>query len=83
MCIHVDLYGIFFKRDRSHRGRMTNRRVILLSDVRESIERARDPGDRRRVSCGGIGERTSGRLPSIQLESTGHERAEILRQEAL
>jgi len=59
-------------------------RVVLLSDVRESTERGRDPGARRRVSRGRIGERTGGRLSAIRPETTLRERAaKILRQEAL
>lgn len=42
------------------------RTVLLLSDVRESIERAGDPDARRRASCDGIGKRTGGWLSPIQ-----------------
>lgn len=60
------------------------RRMVLFSDVRESIERGRDPGARPRVSRGGIGEHTCGRLSAIRPETTLRERAaKVLRQEAL
>lgn len=57
----------------------------MLSDVRESIERGREPGIRHRVSYGGIKKRTGEWLPPVLKPETelGERAAEILRQEAV